>query len=317
MRYIKLAVLAIAAVGQQSPAWGGTTTATSESGSVSTSGAGANVDSNIANTSNVSNSLSNNINPSTTSTAANQGNTQAITYNSSYPESQSIKTVPSAFAPGLTTTLSETCMGSTSAGGSVLGFGISAGSTWRDQECMRRLNARELSNTLGDRQAARELMCGNEQIFRVYNALGRPCRLRPDGSANPEWKAEPAPTALAPKPMPDPFLVYFDTGKSDLSPAAISELDRSIATYNERRGCCIRLVISGHTDRAGSAASNKELSIRRAKVARAYLTSKGVPPEILTMVALGESAPAIPTPDGVANPLNRRVEILFGPGAGF
>lgn len=309
MKYLKTGVLASVVIVLQPPAWAATNTATSGSASVSTSGAGANVDSNITNTSS--------INPTTTSSAANQGNSQSITYNSSMPDDQSIKTVPTAFAPSLTTTLTETCMGSSSVGGSVLGFGLSAGSTWRDQECMRRLNARELSNTLGDRQAARELMCGNEQIFRVYNALGRPCRLRPDGSANPEWKPEPVAAALVPKPMPDPYLIYFDSGKSDLSVGAIGELDRAVGAYKERRDCCIRLVISGHTDRAGEVASNQQLSASRAEVARAYLISKGLPPEVLTMIALGESAPAVQTADGVANPLNRRVEILFGPGAGY
>lgn len=290
MKYLRLAVMASAAMVLHSPSWAETSTSTSASGSVSTSGAGA--------------------------SAANEGNVQAITYNSSMPESQSLKTVPNAFAPSLTTTLTETCMGSSSVGGSVLGFGLSAGSTWRDQECMRRLNARELSNTLGDRQAARELMCGNEQIFRVYNALGRPCRLKPDGSPNPDWK-EPVVAAMVPKPMPDPFTIYFDTGKADLSLAAVDELERAASSYKERRDCCIKLVISGHTDRAGSAASNQELSVKRAEVARAYLISKGLPQEAMTMVALGEAAPAIQTADGVANPLNRRVEILFGPGAGY
>lgn len=308
MRYFKTTVLAIATIGLHSPAWGqAASTATSVSGSVSSSGAGASVDSNVDNA--VSNALN--------STAANEGNNQSITYNSSIPDSQSIKTVPTAIAPPLTTTLTETCMGSSSLGGSVLGFGISAGSTWRDIECMRRLNARELANTLGDRQAARELMCGNEDVYRIYNALGRPCRLRPDGTENPDWQPQPVAAAMTPKPMPDPFLVYFDTGSSDLTTGAIDQLDSAVSAYNERRGCCIRLVISGHTDRAGSVSANQELSAHRAEVARAYLTSKGVPREIQTVVALGESAPAVPTPDGVSNPLNRRVEILFGPGAGF
>jgi len=298
MKHVKVLAMILAVMGLQTPVRGETTTATSASGSVSTSGAGAAVDSSIDNA------------------ASNAGNNQSITYNSSIPDSQSIKTVPSSFAPALTTTLSETCMGSSAAGGSVLGFGFSAGSTWRDQECMRRLNARELANTLGDRQAARELMCGNEEVFRVYNALGRPCRLMPDGSANPDWKQDQA-AVVAPRPPLEPFTVYFDSGKSDLSPIAMGELDRAAAAFNDRRSCCVKVVISGHTDRAGSAQANEELSAQRAEVARAYLTSKGIPPEVQLTVALGEKAPAVPTPDGVANPLNRRVEIIMGPWSGM
>ncbi|MFM7028528.1 MAG: OmpA family protein [Chakrabartia sp.] len=299
MKSTKILACLLALLGSQPPVWAQSTTATSASGSASTSGAGANVDSSIDNA------------------ASNAGNNQSITYNSSIPDAQSIKTVPSSFAPALTTTLSETCMGSSSAGGSVLGFGLSAGSTWRDHECMRRLNARELANTLGDRQAAREVMCGNEEVFRVYNALGRPCRLMPDGSANPEWKPEQVSAVLPPKAPLEPFTVYFESGKSDLSPGAVGELDRAVAAFNDRRSCCVRVLISGHTDRAGSAKANDELSTQRAEVARAYLTSKGVPPDVQVMVALGEKAPAIPTPDGIPNPLNRRVEILLGPWSGL
>jgi hypothetical protein len=96
-------------------------------------------------------------------------------------------------------------MGSSSAGGSGLGFGFSIGSTWRDGECVRRLNARELAATLGDREAAREVMCANEDIFRVYNALGRPCRLTPKGEPNPLWtqasqQVAPPPPAASPPP---------------------------------------------------------------------------------------------------------------------
>lgn len=52
-----------------------------------------------------------------------------------------------AVAPGLTTTLTETCHGSSSIGGAVSGFGLSLGSTWADQECVVRLNARDLRQT--------------------------------------------------------------------------------------------------------------------------------------------------------------------------
>ena len=49
-----------------------------------------------------------------------------------YSGEYDVNTVPDVSAPGLTTTLTETCMGSTSAGGAVVGFGFSFGTTWRD-----------------------------------------------------------------------------------------------------------------------------------------------------------------------------------------
>lgn len=73
-------------------------------------------------------------------------------------------------------------MGSTTGGLAVMGFGISGGSTWKDEECVRRLNARELANTLGEKDAAKELLCGNQEINAVYESLGRPCLMRASNS---------------------------------------------------------------------------------------------------------------------------------------
>jgi hypothetical protein len=92
-------------------------------------------------------------------------------------------------------------MGSSSAGVSLIGVGVTAGTTWRDGECVRRLNARELAQTIGDREAAREVMCGNPDVFRAYNAIGRPCRLKPDGKPNPMF-AQVGPEAQLMPPAP-------------------------------------------------------------------------------------------------------------------
>jgi hypothetical protein len=137
--------------------------------------------------------------------ASNQGNTQTVapTFNSYTPATQTVRTAPPVAAPALTTTLTETCMGSTSVGVSVIGWGATGGTTWEDHECVRRLNARELAQTLGDREAAREVLCGNGDVFRVYNALGRPCRLTPAGAPNPAWAPPPPPP---PPPPPEPVV---------------------------------------------------------------------------------------------------------------
>lgn len=92
----------------------------------------------------------------------------------SYSGTQTLKTVPTVAPPGLTTTLTETCMGSTSGGGSVAGFGLTIGATWRDSECVRRLNAREL-NAMGMRDAAVELMCDNPDVQAAMARTGLKC----------------------------------------------------------------------------------------------------------------------------------------------
>lgn len=82
--------------------------------------------------------------------------------------------VPTTIAPNLATTLTETCMGSTSAGASGAGFGFSFGTTWRDSACVRRLDARQLS-AFGDISTAREMMCDSELVREAAVRAGRPC----------------------------------------------------------------------------------------------------------------------------------------------
>jgi hypothetical protein len=85
-----------------------------------------------------------------------------------------IKAAPSVMAPGLTTTLTETCMGSTSTGISGMGFGVSFGTTWRDSACVRRLDAREI-RSFGDADVAKEIMCDSENVRKAYARANKPC----------------------------------------------------------------------------------------------------------------------------------------------
>src|SRR5579872_3275435 len=177
-----------------------TTTSTTQSGALSGSESNSSSSSSPTVTTNTNAVSGSNANAETKSNATNAGNAQTIVNNTNVPNHQSLKTNPEVFAPGLTTTLTETCMGSSSLGVSVLGFGASGGTTWQDHQCVRRLNARELAQTIGDREAARELLCGDDEIFRVYNALGRPCRLTPRGQPNPAWASAPPQSADATPP---------------------------------------------------------------------------------------------------------------------
>ncbi|PPD51461.1 MAG: hypothetical protein CTY12_07860 [Methylotenera sp.] len=101
------------------------------------------------------------------------------------------RAVGMATAPALTTTLTETCMGSTSAGAGFSGGSFSFGTTWRDTECVNRLNAREI-RTYGDVQAAKEIMCSNDTVREAFKKVGRPCA--DDGGIY--TVAAPAPAAV-------------------------------------------------------------------------------------------------------------------------
>lgn len=111
---------------------------------------------------------------------AEQGNEQNIkTINNG---SDLGRGVPSFGVPALTTTLSETCMGSTSLGGSGAGFGFAVGSTWRDEACVRRLDARELRSMGrgGDAEtqaifalAGKERMCDDGKIRAAFERVAK------------------------------------------------------------------------------------------------------------------------------------------------
>ena len=94
-----------------------------------------------------------------------------VDYNQS---SYSVRTNPAIAAPSLTTTLSDTCMGSVSFGLSFTGFGATGGSTMVDQACVRRLDAREF-RAMGLTDVALALLCQSDANRRAVEATGHLC----------------------------------------------------------------------------------------------------------------------------------------------
>jgi hypothetical protein len=112
------------------------------------------------------------------SSTSQQGNQQGIT--TTNHGSDLSDAVPAVVAPSLTTTLSETCMGSTSMGIAGAGFGISFGSTWKDDACVRRLDSRELrsfgaglapNDAILFHFAAKERMCADPKIRAAFERV--------------------------------------------------------------------------------------------------------------------------------------------------
>lgn len=84
------------------------------------------------------------------------------------------------------------------------------------------------------------------------------------------------------------------------------ELKNYIAS---RRGKIEKVVIEGHTSLAASKAYNLNLSKRRARNTYKQLRKLGIPPELISMVAYGESRPEIKSFEADRkHPTNRRVE---------
>jgi OmpA-OmpF porin, OOP family len=119
----------------------------------------------------------------------------------------------------------------------------------------------------------------------------------------------PVEAPTAPAPVPQVFLVFFDWDRADITPAGMAVLRRAAEAY--KAGGPIRIQVTGYTDLSGSPGYNQRLSLRRANNVAAALASLGVARADMTVSGRGESDPRVPTPPGVREPQNRRVEIAF------
>lgn len=115
--------------------------------------------------------------------------------------------------------------------------------------------------------------------------------------------------ALASLPArPAQFTLYFVEGTDDLTADSKQVVEGVFAEIAQRP--VPDIIVIGHTDRVGSDPVNDALARRRADTVRAAMIRRGIAPENIVAVGRGKREPAIPTADGVAEPRNRRVEIL-------
>lgn len=102
--------------------------------------------------------------------------------------------------------------------------------------------------------------------------------------------------------------LHFMPGGSELTPESQAELTDVLARATERPGG--EIVVIGHTDRVGTVQSNDALSLQRAHAVRALVIGRGFPAALVQAVGRGERDPVVPTDDEVAEPRNRRAEIV-------
>lgn len=110
-------------------------------------------------------------------------------------------------------------------------------------------------------------------------------------------------------PTPEVFVLRFLPGKSQLTSESESQLPALVEKAKARAGG--EILVIGHTDTVGKAEANDELSLRRARAVGNLLVSKGFPADLITPIGRGERELAVATADEVAEPRNRRVEILI------
>lgn len=108
-----------------------------------------------------------------------------------------------------------------------------------------------------------------------------------------------------------PFRIFFDWGKPELTRDAEATLREVVAAYRQAPSARVR--VSGHSDRSGPASVNLAASRRRAEAVKFHLISNGIPEGRIIVSAFGESRPIVPTDDGVREAQNRRVEIHLQP----
>ncbi len=123
----------------------------------------------------------------------------------------------------------------------------------------------------------------------------------------PVQPATPAPS------IPKTYMVFFDFNKSDLTPQAAQIVGS--AAENALLAKVTEITVTGHTDTVGSDAYNMRLSRRRAESVAAELEKDGVPSSEIAIVAKGKRDLLVPTDDGVREPQNRRVQIVYENGA--
>jgi outer membrane protein OmpA-like peptidoglycan-associated protein len=100
--------------------------------------------------------------------------------------------------------------------------------------------------------------------------------------------------------------VAFPSGSSVLTADARLQLEELAAWLAGEPG---PVEIRGHTDAAGDAEANRELSVRRAQSVRQALIGMGLPAERLTAVGYGEDDPVADNATAEGRAANRRVEV--------
>jgi OOP family OmpA-OmpF porin len=126
----------------------------------------------------------------------------------------------------------------------------------------------------------------------------------------------PAPAVAAP-PLPAAppaatrrvFLVFFDWDRATITAEGSRIVQQAAEAF--KSGAPVQLQVTGYTDSSGSVGYNQRLSERRANAVADALARQGVPRNQMTVSGRGKNDQRVPTADGVREPQNRRVEIVF------
>jgi outer membrane protein OmpA-like peptidoglycan-associated protein len=115
--------------------------------------------------------------------------------------------------------------------------------------------------------------------------------------------------ALAAQPArAQSFTLYFIEGKDEFTDES-KQIVYTLMSEIAKRPVPDVLVV-GHTDTVGSDQANDSLGQQRADTVRDALMRLGIPADDIHAISRGKRSLSVPTADGVAEPRNRRVEII-------
>ena len=154
------------------------------------------------------------------------------------------------------------------------------------------------------RQGDQEVVLATPYAAAKTTSLGP----RPYRSSEQEVKAEFGAALSAQPSRAERFTLYFIEGKDEFTDESKRLVEQILAEIAKRPVPDVLVV--GHTDTLGSDQYNDELGQKRAEAVRSALIRLGIPPADIRAISRGKRAPAVPTAEGVAEPRNRRVEII-------
>lgn len=111
--------------------------------------------------------------------------------------------------------------------------------------------------------------------------------------------------------LPDPeqhFALYMELGTDALTPESEPVVAEIIKSIQDRHSTDV--TVTGHTDTTGESQSNYRLGLRRAQRIADLLRARGVDPSNLSVTSHGDADLLVKTGKGVAEPRNRRVEVV-------
>ena len=104
------------------------------------------------------------------------------------------------------------------------------------------------------------------------------------------------------------YTLYFVEGSDELTEDSKRIFESVFADLTQRT--VPDVVVVGHTDAVGTDAFNDALARQRADSIRAALIRRGIAAADIAAIGRGKRELLVPTADGVAEPRNRRVEIV-------